>query len=35
MVSNNLGIGEDDIRVIVDNFMKELSNGISSGEMFT
>lgn len=31
-ISTNLGIDEDDIKVIVDNFMKEVSNGISNGE---
>ena len=31
-ISKNLGIEEDDIRIIVHHFMKEISKGISSGE---
>jgi len=31
-ISENLGIDRDDVRVIIDSFMDELSVGISNGE---
>lgn len=31
-ISENLGIDSDDIKVVIDNFMKEFKDGISRGE---